>query len=163
MGYYVNVAEVVHRSGLPPHTLCKQIGFASNTLYQWLDAYREPLLFHASYFGRVTGYSLDALMREAELGDPDIEVVHDAPPPTKRGCVRFGAAISQAIGSRSLSEIADASGLPRSTFHTWRTGQSAPKLHAAARLADVLGVHLHDLALGSVRWVSSSAKRSSGT
>jgi hypothetical protein len=89
--------------------------------------------------------------------------VHDAPPPTKRGCVRFGAAIDQAIGSRSLSEIADASGLPRSTFHTWRVGQSAPKLHAAARLADVLGVHLHDLALGSVRWVSTSAKRSSGT
>ncbi len=155
MGFYVHVGEVVRRSGLPPHTLCKQISFASNTLYQWLDAFRDPLLFHAVYFARATGYSLDALMREDELAEPDIEVVRGDPPPTKRGCVRFGAAIDLAIGSRSLSEIASASGLPRSTFHTWRTGDCAPKLHAAARLAGVLGVHLHDLALGSVRWVSS--------
>jgi hypothetical protein len=163
MGFYVNVGEVVRRSGLPTHTLCKRIRFSSNTLYQWLDLCRDPLLFHALYFGRATGYSLDTLLRD-ELGASDIEVVSGDPPPTKRGCVRFGAAIDQAIGSRSLSEIVAEAKIPRSTFHTWRTGDSAPKLHAAARLAAVLGVHLHDLALGSVRRVSSSARRrSSGT
>lgn len=154
MGFYVNIGEVVRRSGLPTHTLCKQFGFASNTLYNWLDAHREPLLFHALYFGRATGYSLDALMRDGELGEPDIEVVRGDPPPTKRGCVRFGAAIDQARGDRSILQIVTDSGLANSTIHTWRTGDSAPKLHPAARLAEVLGVHLHDLALGSVRRIS---------
>jgi transcriptional regulator with XRE-family HTH domain len=135
-----NIHAAQLRSGMNQRAFADAIGVSESALSEWISGAKEPTLERAYALALALGTTID------ELAGSELP---DGGQPSPMAIPDFGEGVRAAIASRAgtISGLARASGVAKSTIHAWLRGGS-PRLPQAFEAAAALGVSVHELCGG---------------
>lgn len=147
MSFADRLNEALAHRGWTARELCDRAVLSQPHVSDMRTGRRLPSLAVALAISQVTGWTIDSLVGEAPLGEPDLEPVDRLQPRVTTG---WGTSIKALVAARGLPAIARAVAVDHSSIHAYLNGNE-PRLETAIRWARALEQRLHDMALGRPR------------